>query len=89
MFSQMDSSVKNLLLGLGITEDDKITIAQNKGLVINVIISQQGTHPVLLTDGAGPAVSGGNLLGLTSNTGVSTLSDVGYQGNWHLGATLK
>ena len=89
MFSQMDSSVKNLLLGLGITEDDKITIAQNKGLVINMIISQQGTHPVLLTDGAGPAVSGGNLLGLTSNTGVSTLSDVGYQGNWHLGATLK
>ena len=89
MFSKIDPGIKNLLISLGITEDDKITIAQNKGLVINMIVSQQGTHPVLLTDGAGPAVSGGNILGLTSNSGVTTLSDVGYQGNWHLGATLK
>ena len=50
-------------------------------------------HPVLMTDGDGPSVSGGNLVVLGSgqeNSGqATTLKDLGYNGNWHLGVTVK
>jgi hypothetical protein len=57
-----------------------------------MIIAQKGTQPVLMTDGEGPAHEGGNLLLLTSeeeeNT-VTSLKDLGYNGNWHLGITVR
>ena len=46
-----------------------------------------------MTDGDGRPFRGGNLIGLGSGQGNSgqatTLKDLGYNGNWHLGVTVK
>ena len=45
-----------------------------------------------MTDGNGPAQEGGNLLLLSSEEGeqtTTTLGDLGYNGNWHLGITVR
>jgi Leucine-rich repeat (LRR) protein len=72
-----------------ITEYYNVQLQENDGVVLNMIIQQQGNKPVLMTDGNGPAVAGGNGLILPSDENVTNLNDVGYSGNWHLGITVK
>ncbi|OQB71476.1 MAG: hypothetical protein BWX93_00001 [Bacteroidetes bacterium ADurb.Bin139] len=67
-------------------------IQEGDGVILNMIIKQQGATPVLMTDGDGPAQEGGNLLLLSSGEGDQTttsLVDLGYNGNWHLGITVR
>jgi Leucine-rich repeat (LRR) protein len=75
------------------TENYVLKIEDGDELWLNLILTQQGMRPVLMTDGDGPSVSGGNLIGLGSGQGNSgqatTLKDLGYNGNWHLGVTVK
>jgi len=75
-----------------VTENYIVQIQDGDGVILNMIIAQKGTQPVLMTDGEGPAHEGGNLLLLTSegeeNT-VTSLKDLGYNGNWHLGITVR
>ncbi len=77
------------LLGITLTEGYVIKLAEDHSLLLNLILTQQGSHPVLMTDGNGPPVEGGNWLILESNTEVTTLQDLGYNGNWHLGVTVR
>jgi hypothetical protein len=77
------------LLGVTLTEGYVIKLEENHSLLLNLILTQQGSHPVLMTDGNGPPVEGGNWLILESNPEVTTLQDVGYNGNWHLGVTVR
>ncbi len=79
----------SLLQTFGITEYYNIKINEGEELILNLLIQQQGTKPVLMTDGNGPAKTGGNLLTLTSDDSVRDLSQLGYNGNWHLGVTVK
>ncbi len=89
MFAQMDASTRSTLAMLGITEDATITIPAGSGFVVNMIMSQKGTQGTLMTDGQGPAQTGGNTLVMGSNKDVTSLSDVGYQGNWHIGIGVR
>ncbi len=75
-----------------VTENYNVQIQEGNGVILNMIIKQQGTKPVLMTDGNGPAQEGGNLLLLSSEEGeqtTTTLGDLGYNGNWHLGITVR
>ena len=75
-----------------VTENYNVQIQEGDGVILNMIIKQQGTTPVLMTDGDGPAQEGGNLLLLSSGEGDQTttsLVDLGYNGNWHLGITVR
>lgn len=65
-----------------------IKLTDKQDLVLNMIMVQQGNHPVLMTDGDGPPVAGGNMIVLGSDYNL-TLQDLGYHGNWHLGVTVK
>ncbi len=75
-----------------VTENYNVQIQEGDGVILNMIIKQQGTQPVLMTDGNGPAQEGGNLLLLSSEEGdptTTSLVDLGYNGNWHLGITVR
>lgn len=72
-----------------ITETYNVQLQEGDAVILNMIIRQQGTTPVLMTDGNGPVREGGNLLILSSDSNVDTLNDLGYNGNWHLGITVK
>ncbi|NLA16248.1 MAG: hypothetical protein GX877_06920 [Bacteroidales bacterium] len=76
------------------TESYVIKLEEGHSLLLNLVLTQQELHPVLMTDGEGPPVPGGNLIGLMGssqeNTGrATTLEDLGYNGNWHLGVTVR
>lgn len=77
------------LLGITLTEGYVIKLEDNHSLLLNLILKQQGPHPVLMTDGNGPPVEGSNWLILESNPEVTSIQDLGYNGNWHLGVTVK
>ena len=51
------------------TENYVLKIEDGDELWLNLILTQQGMRPVLMTDGDGPSVSGGNLIGLGSGQG--------------------
>ena len=75
-----------------VTENYNVQIQEGDGVILNMIIKQQGTQPVLMTDGNGPAQEGGNLLLLSSeerDPTTTSLVDLGYNGNWHLGITVR
>ncbi|MFA5443485.1 MAG: BACON domain-containing carbohydrate-binding protein [Bacteroidales bacterium] len=78
-----------LLQTAGITEYYNVQIQAGDGLVINQVIQQQDLHPVLMTDGDGPVQTGGNLVTISSDETVTNISQMGYNGNWHLGVTVK
>lgn len=73
----------------GFADAPKFIIEEGKGLIINMIAQQASAKGVLMTDGDGPVVEGGNLVTIGSNKDITQLSQLGYQGNWHLGALLK
>ena len=75
-----------------VTENYNVQIQEGDGVILNMIIKQQGTQPVVMTNGNGPAQGGGNLLLLSSEEGdptTTSLVDLGYNGNWHLGITVR
>jgi len=72
-----------------VTENYNVQIQEGDGVILNMIIKQQGTQPVLMTDGLLPS---SNLLLLSSEEGdptTTSLVDLGYNGNWHLGITVR
>ena len=84
-----NSEYWSLLQTAGITEYYNVQIREGDGLIINLVIQQQDLHPVLMTDGEGPAQAGGNFVTLSSDETVTNISQLGYNGNWHLGVTVK
>ncbi len=84
-----NSEYWSLLQTAGITEYYNVQIQEGDGLVINQVIQQQDLHPVLMTDGDGPVQTGGNLVTISSDETVTNTSQLGYNGNWHLGVTVK
>lgn len=90
MFNQLTQSQKDMLKLMDITENPYLNISSGDGISINFVTAQQSNKGTFLTDGQGPAQPGGNGLSLGSqiNT-VSSLSDVGYAGNWHISATVR
>lgn len=83
-----DSGKWDLVKGF-ITETYNIQLQEGDPVLLNMIVQQRGSQPVLMTDGNGPARDGGNLLVVSSDKNVTALSDLGYNGNWHLGITVK
>jgi hypothetical protein len=79
----------SLLQGFGITEYYNVQLGQGEELILNMIVQQQESTPVLMTDGEGPAQAGGNFVTLSSDESVTNISQLGYNGNWHLGVTVK
>ncbi len=79
----------SLLQGFGITEYYNVQLGQGEELILNMIVQQQESTPVLMTDGEGPAQAGGNFVTLSSDETVTNISQLGYNGNWHLGITVK
>ncbi|MFA5740818.1 MAG: BACON domain-containing carbohydrate-binding protein [Bacteroidales bacterium] len=79
----------SLLQGFGITEYYNVQLGQGEELILNMIVQQQESTPVLMTDGEGPAQAGGNFVTLSSDESVTNISQLGYNGNWHLGITVK
>jgi len=84
-----NSEYWSLLQTAGITEYYNVQIQNGESLIINQIIQQQDLHPVLMTDGDGPSQTGGNLVTISSDETVTNISQLGYNGNWHLGVTVK
>ncbi len=78
-----------LLQTAGITEYYNVQIKEGESLIINQVIQQQDLNPVLMTDGEGPVQTGGNLVTISSDETVTNISQLGYNGNWHLGVTVK
>lgn len=89
LLAQMDESALSMLSMVGVTTDVSIPITSGNGFVVNMIMGQRGSVGTLMTDGDGPAQTGGNTLGLSSREDVTTLSDMGYQGNWHIGIGVR
>lgn len=83
-----DSGKWDLVKGF-ITETYNIQLQEGDPVLLNMIVQQRGSQPVLMTDGNGPTRDGGNLLVVSSDKNVTALSDLGYNGNWHLGITVK
>jgi len=84
-----NSEYWSLLQSAGLTEYYNVQIQQGEGLIINQVIQQQELHPVMMTDGPGPVQTGGNLVTLSSDETVTNIAALGYNGNWHLGVTVK
>lgn len=62
------------------------------GQIFSVIFAgvATGSTGPFMTDGAGPAVNNkGNVVMVGSNPNAANLSQLGYQGNWHIGMGLK
>ena len=79
----------SLLQTAGITEYYNVQIQEGESLIINQIIQQRDLHPVLMTDGNGPVQTGGNMVTISSDETITNISQLGYNGNWHLGVTVK
>jgi Leucine-rich repeat (LRR) protein len=84
-----NSEYWSLLQTAGITEYYNVQIQEGESLIINQIIQQRGMNPVLMTDGNGPVQTGGNMVTISSDETITNISQLGYNGNWHLGVTVK